>query len=268
MQRSDEKLYLQWNDFQQNLTSAFRNLRDDKDFIDVTLACEDGQQVEAHKVVLISSSPFFRSLLQRNKHTHPLIYMRGVKSEDLVAMMDFLYHGEVKVFQENLESFLAIAEDLQLRGLRGNQAEAMPGNKSSSETRSLKINQEEIFKLEDGIYKPYPSYCKNKSINIIKSEPNQETAVALNSNTTYTNTAELGEKVKSMMLVGENPVPGITRGNTRICKVCGKEGQNTRIVHHIEANHIDGIILPCNICGKISSTRAGLARHRVKSHSQ
>ena len=110
VQRSDEKLCLQWNDFQTNLTSAFRDLREDKEFTDVTLACEDGQQVEAHKMVLISFSPFFRNLLQKNKHPHPLIYMKGLKSKDLVAMLDFLYHGEANVYQENLDSFLAIAD--------------------------------------------------------------------------------------------------------------------------------------------------------------
>ena len=51
-----EKLCLQWNDFQDNFKIAFGNLREDNDFADVTLACEDGQQVEAHKVVLIASS--------------------------------------------------------------------------------------------------------------------------------------------------------------------------------------------------------------------
>ena len=121
----DEKLRLQWNDFQTNLTSAFRDLREDKQFTDVTLACEDGQQVEAHKVALISSSPFFKNLLQRNKHPHPLIYMRGLKSKDLVAMIDFLYHGEANVYQENIDTFLAIAEELQLKGFHGNQTEAM-----------------------------------------------------------------------------------------------------------------------------------------------
>ena len=123
MQRSNEKLCLQWNDFQQNLTSAFKDLRDDKEFTDVTLACEDGQQVEAHKLVLISSSPFFRNLLKKHKHPHPMIYMRGLKSEDLVAIIDFLYHGEANVYQENLDSFLAIAGELQLKGLHGNQTE-------------------------------------------------------------------------------------------------------------------------------------------------
>ena len=52
-----EKLCLQWNDFQENIKSAFGSLRKDNDFTDVTLACEDGQQVEAHKVILAASSP-------------------------------------------------------------------------------------------------------------------------------------------------------------------------------------------------------------------
>ena len=43
-------------DFEDN---AFGELREGKDLTDVTLACEDGQQVETHKVVLTSSSPFF-----------------------------------------------------------------------------------------------------------------------------------------------------------------------------------------------------------------
>ena len=51
-----EKLCLQWNDFKENVITAFGSLRDDKDFSDVTLACEDGQQVEAHKVILAASS--------------------------------------------------------------------------------------------------------------------------------------------------------------------------------------------------------------------
>ena len=77
MNRQDEKLCLKWNDFQENVISAFGTLREDREFADVTLACEDGQQVEAHKVILASSSPFFLNLLRRNKHPHPLIYMKS-----------------------------------------------------------------------------------------------------------------------------------------------------------------------------------------------
>ena len=118
-----EKLCLKWNDFQENVNTAFGRLREGTEFVDVTLACEDGQQVEVHKVILAASSPFFKKLLERNKHVHPLIYMRGLKSEDLLAIIDFLYCGEAYVFQENLDSFLSIAEELELHGLMGQTGE-------------------------------------------------------------------------------------------------------------------------------------------------
>ena len=72
---SSEKLCLQWNDFKQNISASLGDLRGDEDFTDVTLVCEDGQQVEAHKVILVASSPFFKELLRKNKHSHPLVYM-------------------------------------------------------------------------------------------------------------------------------------------------------------------------------------------------
>ena len=92
-----EKICLLWNDFKDNVQSAFGRLREDKGFADVTLACEDGEQMEAHKVILAASSPFFESILQRNKHPHPLIYFRGFKTENLRAILDFLYFGEANV---------------------------------------------------------------------------------------------------------------------------------------------------------------------------
>ena len=63
-----EQICLQWNDFKDIVSTSFRSLRDDRDFADVTLACEDGQQIEAHKVILAASSPFLQNLLKRNKH--------------------------------------------------------------------------------------------------------------------------------------------------------------------------------------------------------
>ena len=112
-----EKICLEWNDFKENAKSAFVRLRDDKEFTDVTLACGDGQQMEAHKDILAASSPFFERILQRNKHPHPLIYLRGFRSDEFEAILDFLYFGETNVYQENLDSSLVIAEELKLKGL-------------------------------------------------------------------------------------------------------------------------------------------------------
>ena len=114
-----EKLCLQWNDFKENVNSAFGKLRGDKEVTDVTLVCEDGQQMEAHKVILASSSPFFEKIFQKSKHPHPLIYLKGFWSKDFASILDFLYFGEANIFQEDLDSFLTIADKIKLKGFTG-----------------------------------------------------------------------------------------------------------------------------------------------------
>jgi len=114
-----EKFCLRWNDFENNISNAFKELRDDKDFFDITIACDD-EQIQAHKVILSACSPFFRSVLRRNPHQHPLLYLKGVRYVDLQSVMNFMYHGEVNVAQEELNAFLAVAEDLKVKGLTQN----------------------------------------------------------------------------------------------------------------------------------------------------
>ena len=80
---ASEKLCLKLNDFQENVNTVFADLRKYCDFTDVTLACEDGNQIEAHTIILSATSPFLKNLLKGNKHAHPMIYMKGMNSEDL-----------------------------------------------------------------------------------------------------------------------------------------------------------------------------------------
>ena len=227
-----EKLCLQWNDFQDNIKSAFGNLRKDNDFTDVTLACEDGQQVEAHKVILAASSPFFQKLLGRNKHPHPLIYMRGMKSEDLLAIMDFLYRGEANVFQENLDSFLVIAEELQLKGLMGKTDEKVEDYKEDENTLTSTFSPRNV-NIPETAQRHAPGN-KNKTL-----------AIPENNSGDF---QELDERLKSMMEKSQNRIADGRFADR--CKVCGKEGQGRNIKVHIEANHLEGIIIPCNLCDK------------------
>jgi len=132
---SAEKFCLRWNDFESNISSAFRELREDKDFFDVTLACAD-DQIQAHKVILSACSPFFRAVLKRNRHEHPLLYLKGVKFIDLVSVLNFMYHGEVNVAQEELNSFLAVAEELKVKGLTQNSSEEGGSSNQSTEQKS------------------------------------------------------------------------------------------------------------------------------------
>jgi len=129
---SSEKFCLRWNDFEANVSGAFREIREEKDFFDVTLACDDNQ-MEAHKVIISACSPWFRNILRRNPHQHPLLYLKGVKYRELVAVLNFMYQGEVNVAQDDLNSFLSVAEELQVKGLtQGGSGSGNNQSKSSS----------------------------------------------------------------------------------------------------------------------------------------
>ena len=251
MQRSQEKLCLQWNDYRDNISSAFGDLRDDIEFTDVALACEDGQLVEAHKVVLISSSSFFLNLLKRNTHPHPLIYMRGLKYENLLSMADFLYHGEANVYQEDIDSFLALAEELQLKGLDNREEKVEDSNRqisTSNTTNSIIATSKDATKSKEF----------TNSFDMI---PSVETAISLIDNSATTDLAQLDQKVKSLMRSSENRIDKEQR-RARICKVCGKEGTMTNIMRHITANHMTNISIPCNACGKTLHTSNALNMHK------
>ena len=121
---SGEKFCLRWNNFENNISNTFKELREDGDFFDVTLACDD-DQVEAHKVILSACSPFFRTVLRKNPHKHPLLYLKGVKYKDLLNILNFMYMGEVNMAQEELDSFLMVAEDLRVKGLTQNKSQSV-----------------------------------------------------------------------------------------------------------------------------------------------
>ena len=116
----NEEFCLKWNDFQSNLTSSFAQIRNENDLLDVTIICE-GQTVQAHKLVLSASSDAFRQVFKSSElKKNPVIFMWDIKISDFKLLLDFMYEGQVNVVQDNLNSFLALAERLQVKGLTTN----------------------------------------------------------------------------------------------------------------------------------------------------
>jgi len=138
---SSENFCLRWNDFESNVSGAFRELRAESDFFDVTLTCDDTnansrRPMQAHKVILSACSNLFKQMLRtQTGHPNPMIYLRGVRTCDLESVLDFMYQGEVNVAQDDLNSFLAVAEDLQIKGLTQNAGGTGAGASSSGAKR-------------------------------------------------------------------------------------------------------------------------------------
>ena len=259
-----DKFCLKWNDFQENIGTVFGSLRQDEDFSDVTLASEDGHQIEAHKVILASSSPFFQNLFRRNKHAHPLIYMRGLKSHDILAIVDFIYYGEASVYQDHLDTFLNIAEELDLKGLsRANNdehnIEQLP--KILNQTNTLRYD----FKTKESTATNNFQHAAELNESESEAPPSGDDVIVVPKQEFSGDFQELDEQIKAMMLLGDN-FTADGKQKAYVCQVCGKEGYGSAIKKHIEANHIEGVSIPCNLCDRVFRSRDALRQHKSWNH--
>jgi len=116
------KYSLESLNFATNLSASLTSLLNGSFLCDITLVCDDGQ-LSAHKVILAASSSFFSSVFQLNPHNHPLMYLRGVKTEQMQSVLQFLYAGSTAMKEEEVSSFLSVAADLKIVGLMGNAEE-------------------------------------------------------------------------------------------------------------------------------------------------
>ena len=234
--QNNDIVSLKYNDFQEHISGSFGSLRTELDFTDVTLASEDGQYVEAHKVVLAASSLFFQNLLKQIKHQQPFIYMRGMRSEDLVAIVDFMYHGEVSIHQDNVDNFICIAEELKIKGrqkepdyIKQETAFESPLNNSISKLKHSTLFQNSVKPTE---VLDKPSF---------ENEVQQEGEQFVKHNTEIFN--DKIDLIRSMVVRD-----GDCRFRCNICQKTTKYRSNMNI--HVERKHTDGLNYPCPRCGK------------------
>ena len=267
----ENRFSFKWENFQENVTSWFGELRNDTDFTDVTLACEDGL-VEAHKAVLSLSCPWIKALLGKIRNTkHPLIfYMRGLKTRELEGVMDFIYQGEANILQEDLEAFLKIGQDLQVKGLDSNVEESQVVHHNLGQPKkalSMKTTHTERKPTEPDFDK-LESYGFSLSKDVttdeleIQTEENQPAIQQPDLiDTPYedvNNLIETAKKIEAMLKKEDY----LWR-----CTVCEYSSRaKTHLKEHVET-HIESLQYPCNYCGKVSASTNALRKHILRSHN-
>ena len=223
-----EKFYLKWNDFHSNAIKSFGVFRYEEYLHDVTLVSDDQYQVTAHKLVLSASSEYFKSFFKNNSNSNPFLCLDGVSSIDLNNILDYIYNGEVQIYQEHLDRFLAVAQRFKLEGLLGGEKEELEENNIPS-------------------YDPPPSRIKetDKVEPELSKSPLIDTSIQLNSQIQPIDTTDLNE-------IDNKLYEYLSRNSDGkySCKVCGKIFQiKTHAKFHVET-HMEGLTFPCHTCGK------------------
>merc|ERR1739838_216646 len=115
-----EKFSLKWNDFHGNVSKSFQSLRNKEHFSDVTLVGDDFKPIAAHRVILSSCSIYFNNILKNiANNKHPTLCLEGMSFEDIEKVMDYIYNGELKIYQDDIDRFLVVGQRLRLEGLIG-----------------------------------------------------------------------------------------------------------------------------------------------------
>ncbi|XP_059614899.1 longitudinals lacking protein, isoforms J/P/Q/S/Z-like isoform X5 [Phlebotomus argentipes] len=135
----DQQFCLRWNNHQSTLISVFDTLLENGTLVDCTLAAE-GKFLKAHKVVLSACSPYFAALLSQQYDKHPIFILKDVKFQELRAMMDYMYRGEVNISQDQLAALLKAAESLQIKGLSDSRGSGGSGGSSQKADTSTKAH--------------------------------------------------------------------------------------------------------------------------------
>ncbi|XP_012150886.1 uncharacterized protein LOC100876849 isoform X2 [Megachile rotundata] len=112
----NQSYWFKWNDYQNHLSDVVRQLLDEDCMVDVTLAAA-GERIHAHRIVLCACSTLFRDILSQVNEDHPTIILSDISAQDIKSIVEFTYHGEVRVPVDNISSLLDAARSLKICGL-------------------------------------------------------------------------------------------------------------------------------------------------------
>jgi len=282
-----ENFCLNWNGFDANIRESLKTLRQDQRLFDVTLISDDGQQIQAHKIILSSGSSFFRNIFMKTNHHNMLVYLKGISSNNLEPVIDFIYNGEASIAQEQLKVFIETGKELQVKGLEGeltrivdDTSENVINNEEckqsyeNDEDENLSTGSDEkgegdLTRIVDGTSEnPIESEeCKQGYIDYEHEKLSSGSDEKDDDNVETMNENNIQLRIDNEISLQINERIEKKEGVWK-CKVCGKtELRNSHIRRHAERhikeiNNIHSELFSCDICGKTGMHRLVCWNHK------
>ena len=251
-----DKFSLKWNDYQSNWNKALNELRKDTDLSDVTLITDDKIKFSAHKVLLASCSNLLKFIFKSNTQANTLLYLGGVSSINLGFILDYIYQGEVNVYQEQLDSFLESAQKLEIQGLLGDKEDKQDNFNESEQDighmqnyNNAQVEDKSLIRMENAGNKMRRQYSKSSPMDVRKFDVNSLTS------------EEIDKKMRELY---EKTDQG---WRCLVCDHTNKGQWSSNIRMHVET-HLDGLVYNCNICNKEFRCRNLLNSHKASNHKK
>ena len=135
-----------WTDFLEDNLNTRKELLKNGHFTDVTLISDDFKTFNVHRSILFPASNFFKQLLLMDQcKSQATLFLKGIKSQFLDAILQFVYFGEVSVPEAQVKQFIKCAKDLDLKSFYGN----IPTTQSDIDNSALSEEDENKSKLDN-----------------------------------------------------------------------------------------------------------------------
>ena len=248
---------LSWIDFESTASNTFKDLFSDTNFVDVTLACEDDEQIKAHKIILSACSPFFQKVLLKNPHQHPLLYLKGVGVKTLQSILNFIYRGEAEIAQDDLEGFMNTARELKIKGLFDKyETDKKEDSETINPEEAKHIRREESMTLNENMQAAWTNSNDIITLDDMAEDVNQE---QLDQDTF----AVLSPEILSIYQSFENMQNEEGKFN---CKHCDFQTSHKLNLKRHNLNKHFGVKFNCHKCEKVFSLKDSLVRHIKSIH--
>ena len=297
-----ENFNLDWKEYGNHLKDLMIKMIKTPEYSDVTLMCDDFQ-FKAHKSILSACSPELNKIISQTSEKNPLIYLRGVHSKELEALIEFMYLGRTSINAKDLPELLNVAQDLKIRGIGDNKAAKTSfepedngdwlsnddvmvveknENISPNKNQTEKPNKSESGNLDENIELDFDSEQFDLDEAIESKDDKRADQKVKTENIETTSNVETFDDTFEQCFPLEEAKTNIsesipTRGRPRKlnneekkgneCPECKKTfAQSGSLKIHMDSIH-QKIRYNCNFCEKSSSTKQNLKKHIANVHS-
>ena len=111
---------MRWSTSTQIIQNFLHECYTTSNFSDVTLVCDDLQTFKAHKIILSAFSPVLRTIISKvDDLGSSVIYLKGIKNQEIQALVDLMYLGQTTVQHERLEYLIEALKSFKIDGING-----------------------------------------------------------------------------------------------------------------------------------------------------
>ena len=248
-----DMLSLTWDSFPAHPSDIFQELFSTGDQADLTLVCEDLKHIRTHKFILSCSSPVFRSILSKMTSPQPVVFLRGIRSEEMQSVLEYLYLGQTQISQQKVDQFFQVASDLQIKDISKSYNNKEQREIRNNEGTSEKVVGEEQKEAENHLTKTTNDI---EAENQVKFE-NYEIHACNYCKRKFTLENSLRKHIKT-----------IHHKSAHSCSQCESSfTDQPSLHHHIQSVHHGGTKLSCTHCQEQYSSKAGLKFHMKRVHN-